>query len=179
MTQLHDRNAARLIRRELIARMALTGLVLLLFLGGEGGVALLWAQAASAPTPAPAVIPPAPDPKFPQVPSWKTELRQLAPNVYAYIQGGGPGIPNQSVSNAGIVVGDDGVFVIDATAAPIPARNFIAAIRRVTDKPFRHLVNSHHHIDHVGGNQYFMPVEIIAHPYLREEMLKTVATTPP
>ena len=41
MTKLHDRNAARLIRRELIARMALTGLVLLLFLGGEGGVAFL------------------------------------------------------------------------------------------------------------------------------------------
>src|SRR5205823_5963453 len=41
-------------------------------------------------TTAAAVIPPAPDPRFPQVPSWKTELRELAPNVYAYIQGGGP-----------------------------------------------------------------------------------------
>jgi len=176
MTKSHDSNVARLSRREAIMSVAGAIFVLLLALGGEGGLARLWAQATQAPTPAPAVIPPAPDPRFPQVPSWKTELRELAPNVYAYIQGGGPGIPNQSISNAGIVIGDDGVLVIDATAGPIHAKNFIAAVRKITDKPFRHLVNTHHHGDHVGGNQYFMPVEIVAHPYLREEMLKAAAT---
>jgi cyclase len=178
MTKSHDSNVARFTRREAIERVTLAGFAILLCVSGEGGPARLWAQSAPAPTSAPAVIPPAPDPKFPQVPSWETELKQLAPNVYAYIQEGGPGIPNRSISNAGVVIGDDAVLVIDATAGPIHAKNFIAAIRKVTDKPFRHLVNTHHHTDHVGGNQYFMPVEVVAHPYLREEVLKSAATTP-
>lgn len=179
MTKSHDSKAAGLTRRQAITRVACAGFVLFLVLAGEGGPAHLWAQSAPAPTSAPAVIPPAPDPKFPQVPSWKTELKELAPNVYAYIQGGGPGIPNRSISNAGVVIGDDAVLVIDATGGPIHAKNFIAAIRKVTDKPFRHLVNTHHHTDHVGGNQFFMPVEVVAHPYLREEVLKAAATTSP
>ena len=178
MTTSHNTGIARLTRREAITRVTLAGFAILLCVSGEGGPVCLWAQSAAAPTSAPAVIPPAPDPKFPQVPSWKTELGQLAPNVYAYIQGGGPGIPNRSVSNAGVVIGDDAVLVVDATAGPIHAKNFIAAIRKVTDKPFRHLVNTHHHTDHVGGSQYFMPVEVVAHPYLREEVLKAAATTP-
>jgi glyoxylase-like metal-dependent hydrolase (beta-lactamase superfamily II) len=66
-----------------------------------------------------------------------------------------------------------------ATAGPIHAKNSIAAIRKVTDKPFRHLINTHHHGDHVGGNQYFMPVEVVSHPYLRQEVLKAAGTAPP
>jgi cyclase len=172
-------NITKLTCRTAVVHFVHVGIALLLALAGEGGLVRLWAQGVPVPIAAPSVIPPAPDPRFPQVPTWKTELRQLAPNVYAYVQGGGPGIPNRSVSNAGIVIGDDGVLVIDATAGPIHAKNFITQIRKVTDKPFRHLINTHHHTDHVGGNQYFMPVEIVAHPYLREEMLKTVTTTPP
>jgi len=179
MTKSRGSSVMWLTRRHPIARVMFVGFVLLFALAGEEILARLWAQGVPAPAAAPAVIPPAPDPRFPQAPSWKTELRELAPNVYAYIQGGGPGIPSQGISNAGVVVGDSGVFVIDATAGPMHAKNFISAVRKVTDKPFRHLINTHHHTDHVGGNQYFIPVEIVAHPYLREEMLKTAATTPP
>ena len=114
------------------------------------------------------------NPNFPQVPSWNTELREVAPSVYAYIQAGGPGRDNVSVSNAGMIVGDDGVMVIDTLTAPMHAAQFIAAIRRVTDKPFRHVVNTHHHSDHVNGNQYFMPAEVVAHPYCRDEVLKMI-----
>ena len=64
-----------------------------------------------------------PNPNFPQVPTWDTELRELAPNVYAYIQAGGPGRDNVSVSDAGFIVGDDGVMVIDALAAPIDRKS--------------------------------------------------------
>jgi len=118
---------------------------------------------------------PAFNPSFPKVPSWETELRELAPGVYGYIQAGGPDRDNVSISNAGVIVGDDGVLVIDALAAPIHARRFIAEIRKVTDKPFRHLVNTHHHADHINGNQYFAPVEIVSLPYCRQEVLKAVS----
>src|SRR6476619_1205443 len=101
-----------------------------------------------------------PNPNFPAVPTWNTELRELAPNVYAYIQAGGPGRDNVSVSNAGMVVGDSGTMVVDALAAPMHTRAFVAAIRRTTDKPFRHLINTHHHSDHVNGNQYISGAEI-------------------
>src|SRR5690242_14813297 len=58
------------------------------------------------------------NPNFPQVPTWNTELRELAPGVYAYIQAGGPGRDNVSISNAGVIVGDDSVMVIDTLTAP-------------------------------------------------------------
>lgn len=115
-----------------------------------------------------------PNPGFPAVPTWERELRELAPNVYAYIQAGGPGRDNVSVSDAGLIVGDSSVLVIDALAAPMHAAAFVDAIRTVTDKPFRHLVNTHHHSDHVNGNQYFPGAEIVGHPYCRDEVVKMV-----
>ena len=67
---------------------------------------------------------------FPQVPSWKTEMRQLAPNVFAYIQAGGPGMMNQGVSNGGLIVGDDHVMAIDSLGAPLQSKAFLAAIQK-------------------------------------------------
>jgi glyoxylase-like metal-dependent hydrolase (beta-lactamase superfamily II) len=55
-------------------------------------------------------------------------------------------------SNTGIVVGDDGVLVIDATFLPSRAAADIALIRRLTNKPVRYLVNTHWHGDHTHGN---------------------------
>ncbi|MFN7984674.1 MAG: MBL fold metallo-hydrolase [Vicinamibacterales bacterium] len=115
-----------------------------------------------------------PNPNFPQVPTWDRELRELAPGVFAYIQAGGPGRDNVSVSDAGLIIGDNSVMVIDALAAPMHAKAFVDAIRRVTDKPFRHLINTHHHSDHVNGNQYFPGAEIVGHPYCRDEVVKMV-----
>jgi cyclase len=120
-------------------------------------------------------VPPPPNRSFPQVPTWNTELHELAPGVFAYIQAGGPGRDNVSVSDAGLIVGDAGVMVIDALAAPMHTKAFVSAIRKMTDKPFRHLINTHHHSDHVNGNQYFPAADIVGHPYCRQEVLKMVA----
>lgn len=55
-------------------------------------------------------------------------------------------------SNVGVIVGDDGVLVVDSDYLPSRARADIALIRKVTDKPVKYLVNTHWHGDHTHGN---------------------------
>src|SRR5580700_10801119 len=57
--------------------------------------------------------------------------------------------------NAGFVVGDDGVVVIDTFQDPEPAASFLAEIRKITKLPIRFVVNTHYHLDHVNGNEVF------------------------
>jgi glyoxylase-like metal-dependent hydrolase (beta-lactamase superfamily II) len=101
-----------------------------------------------------------------QPPPWRTGLKEVAPNTYAYLQHDG----SWGISNAGFLVGDDGLLVIDATMVASMAEAFIAEIRRVASQPFRHLINTHSHPDHTGGNRLFTGAEIISHRICREEM---------
>ena len=101
---------------------------------------------------------------FLPIPSWKTELRQLAPNVYAYTQASGPGVNNASLSNAGVIEGPDGLLAIDTLGPPIHARAFKAAAEAATRKRFGRVINTHHHRDHTNGNCFFAPVEIVSQP---------------
>jgi cyclase len=55
-------------------------------------------------------------------------------------------------SNVGVIVGDDGVLVVDSDYLPSRARADIALIRTITDKPVKYLVNTHWHGDHTHGN---------------------------
>lgn len=142
-------------------------------LAGAGEIARLSAQG---PQPTP---PPATDPRYPMPPTWGRELRQLASNVYAYTQGGGPNASNAGVSNTGMIAGPDFLMAIDATQGPLPARGFIAAAKQATGgKDFGRLINTHHHGDHVNGNQFFEHAEILSHPYCRQECLKAIPSTP-
>lgn len=69
------------------------------------------------------------------------------------------------ISNAGFVVTDDGVLVVDALGSPALAHELLAEIRRVTDQPVRHLVVTHYHADHIYGLQVFKAAgaTILAH----------------
>ncbi len=119
------------------------------------------------------------DPRYPLPPTWEAQVKEVAPAAYAFIQAGGPGRDNASVANAGFIVGDEGVLVIDTLTAPMHARALIAAIRKVTDRPVRHVVLTHHHGDHINGNQYFEGAEIVSHPYCRDEIVSAAAAPGP
>jgi cyclase len=175
MAEPNNFSLSRLSRREAIQAGAGALLGSAAILAGAGGLAKLSAQG---PAPVQATPPPATDPNYPMPPVWNRELRQLAPNVYAYVQGGGPGISAAGVSNPGMIAGSDYLLAIDATQGPIPAAAFIAASKQATGKDFGRLVNTHHHGDHVNGNQFFTHAEILSHPYCRDECVKAAATTP-
>jgi cyclase len=73
-------------------------------------------------------------------------------------------------SNAGFIVGDSGVLVMDTFLTPKAAQELVAEIKARTDQPIKYVVNSHYHIDHTGGNQVFaaMGIPIIAQANVRD-----------
>jgi glyoxylase-like metal-dependent hydrolase (beta-lactamase superfamily II) len=80
---------------------------------------------------------------------------ELAPGVFALTAEGDP--------NSGVVIGDDSVLVIDARATPVMAKELVAHIRKVTDKPIRHVLLTHYHAVRVLGTAgYEERVNVIA-----------------
>ena len=91
-------------------------------------------------------------------------LQPLRGNVYALYGRGG---------NVGFFVGPDAVVVVDSEFKDI-APGIVAKIRSVSDRPIKYLVNTHHHGDHVGGNEVFKPFAvIIAQDNVRKRMLES------
>lgn len=90
----------------------------------------------------------------------KTE--KLAANVYMMIGAGG---------NLGLSIGEDAVFVIDDQFAPLTPK-IEAAIKKLTDKPVKFVLNSHWHSDHTGGNENLgkSGALIFAHENVRKRM---------
>ena len=65
-------------------------------------------------------------------------------------------VENQNfISNAGFIVTDDGVVVVDALGSPALAQAMIAEIRKVTSQPIRYVILTHYHADHIYGLQVF------------------------
>lgn len=93
-------------------------------------------------------------------------LKPLAGNVYALYGRGG---------NVGFFVGPEAVLVVDSQFKDL-APGIVAQIRTVSDKPIKFLLNTHHHGDHVGGNEVFKQFAmIIAHDNVRTRMLASPA----
>lgn len=107
-------------------------------------------------------------------------VKKLAEGVYAAVS------PDHSKggSNAGFVVGSNGVLVVDTFQDVAPGRDLLAEIRKVTNLPIRFVVNTHYHLDHTGGNAVFAEAgaTILAQRnlrgWLRTENLKFFGATP-
>jgi quinoprotein relay system zinc metallohydrolase 2 len=87
-------------------------------------------------------------------------MQQIAPGVYAH-EGSiaEPDAINEGdIANLAIVMGGRGVAVIDAGGSVEVGRRFLAAIRRLTDKPILYVINTHEHPDHVFGDAAFAGV---------------------
>lgn len=70
-------------------------------------------------------------------------FERLSEHAWAYTAEGDP--------NTGVVIGDDSVMIIDATATPVMAKSVIAKLREVTDKPIKYVVLTHYHAVRVLG----------------------------
>jgi len=73
----------------------------------------------------------------------------------------------------GILTGPDGVFMVDTQFAPLSER-LAAAVKKVSDKPIRFIVNTHVHPDHTGGNENFqkMGAVLISRNQLRARLAR-------
>jgi len=87
---------------------------------------------------------------------------QVAPGIYMLEGEGG---------NIGVSAGEDGVFLIDDQFAPL-SQKIMAAVKAISEKPIRFLMNTHWHGDHVGGNENFgkAGTVIIAHDNVYKRM---------
>jgi len=107
---------------------------------------------------------------FAQTSTPEYKIEKLADGVYALIRQDPVGW--MVVSNCVFIVNDQDVIVVDTGGAMSLARQMIADLKKITDKPVTYVVNTHWHDDHILGNAAYKEVypkaEFVAHTALRE-----------
>ncbi len=91
------------------------------------------------------------------------QMDKVTDNVYIF----------RNITNSSIVIGRDSVAVIDTQVNYPLAQRLIEEIKKVTDKPISHAINTHYHWDHTNGNIFFknMGADIIASNLTKEFMI--------
>ncbi|MCG9130448.1 MBL fold metallo-hydrolase [Candidatus Poribacteria bacterium] len=84
-------------------------------------------------------------PENPFAPRQYGQLVKVTERVYLF----------RNIVNSSIIIGDNGVAVIDTQVNQMMARRLFNAIRTVTDKPILYAINTHYHWDHTNGNVIF------------------------
>jgi glyoxylase-like metal-dependent hydrolase (beta-lactamase superfamily II) len=92
-------------------------------------------------------------------------LEKISGNVYQILGGSG--------ANGGLIIGENEILVIDAKMTEESVNQTIDAIKAVSDKPIKYLVNTHSDGDHIMGNRYFpVSVTFVAHINCRDDFFK-------
>ncbi|HXQ39585.1 MAG TPA: MBL fold metallo-hydrolase, partial [Anaerolineales bacterium] len=73
------------------------------------------------------------------------KVTKVSGNIYMLEGAGG---------NIAASVGEDGIVIVDDQFAPL-AEKIQEALKGITDKPVRFIINTHYHGDHTGGNEPF------------------------
>ena len=84
----------------------------------------------------------------------KETLQKLADGAYCLTAEGDP--------NTGIIIGDDGVMIIDARATPVMAKDLMRRLRAITDKPIKYVLLTHYHAVRVMGASAYKADHVIA-----------------
>src|SRR5829696_5813540 len=90
----------------------------------------------------------------------KVSFEEIGPGLYAFTAEGDP--------NSGVIVGDDGVMVVDAQATPVMALQVIERVRKVTSLPIKYVLLTHYHAVRVLGASAYEGAEIIGSKATRD-----------
>lgn len=78
----------------------------------------------------------------------KKEIVKVTDNIYVAI--------GFALGNSIMVIAPEGLIIVDVTESVLAAREILGEFRKITDKPVKAIVYTHHHTDHIGGAQGFV-----------------------
>lgn len=105
------------------------------------------------------------------------KVKKINDRVYALL--GPMELPNKRnqgyMVNSTLIIGRDAAIVVDTGFTDAVGAHLARAIARLTDKPVKHVINTHHHGDHTFGNTAFPGAQIISSEMARKLLLDTEA----
>lgn len=107
------------------------------------------------------------------------EPKVVKVNERVYVLLGPLGLPSKHnqgyMVNSTVIIGDQGVILVDSGGSDEVGRHLAKTIAKITPKPVTHIINTHHHGDHVLGNVAFKNAEIISSEQCKALVEKTGA----